>query len=485
MASIYKRKTDRRDAGKPWYIAYADEHGKRCVVKGCTDYRATQEIARQLEADAARRKRGVIDATDERIAEESRRPVDEQVDAFMQYVRSRKRDGHAGRYLQQVKARLDAFTAFCKVACLRDISPDSAAAFIDHLKSRKLSGVTLNEYVGTLKDFTTWATATHRLAKDPLAGIHREDPKKIEKTRPRRAFSADDIGALLDATTRRPVVELRTIRHGPRAGKADAKIKPDVLAKAERLGQERRLAYLLGAWTGLRRGELAALQWCDVRLDILPAKIVLRASTTKAKRGDSIALHPQIIDALRKHRPADAKPIDRVLRTVPGMKVLRADMKRAGINDVNECGRLDLHSLRKSVATYLACHGVPQRLTQAHLRHSDPRLTAGVYTDESLLPVAAAIAELPPLPTEPAQRADVMRLTGTCDEPSSRRAAPLQRASHVSMHSGAQSFNSTSPQTSKTSVAEDVEDSRVSNDVHHDSQQRVMGLEPTTFTLAT
>lgn len=38
--------------------------------------------------------------------------------------------------------------------------------------------------------------------------------------------------------------------------------------------------------------------------------------------------------------------------------------------------------------------GVPQRIAQAYLRHKDPRLTAGVYTDESLLPTAATIAQL-------------------------------------------------------------------------------------------
>ena len=33
------------------------------------------------------------------------------------------------------------------------------------------------------------------------------------------------------------------------------------------------------------------------------------------------------------------------------------------------------------------------------MRHTDPRLTAVTYTDERLLPIAAIIGALPPLPT--------------------------------------------------------------------------------------
>ncbi len=68
-----------------------------------------------------------------------------------------------------------------------------------------------------------------------------------------------------------------------------------------RIGRERALAYLLALWTGLRRSELRALQWQDVRLDTLPARIDLRAKTTKSRRADSVALHPQVVEALRTH----------------------------------------------------------------------------------------------------------------------------------------------------------------------------------------
>ena len=69
----------------------------------------------------------------------------------------------------------------------------------------------------------------------------------------------------------------------------------------------------------------------------------------------------------------------------------------------------------------MAACGVPQRLAQAHMRHTDPRLTSDVYCDESLLPIAAAIASLPALPTGPVMPATALRMTGTCDEGAAQR----------------------------------------------------------------
>ena len=46
----------------------------------------------------------------------------------------------------------------------------------------------------------------------------------------------------------------------------------------------------------------------------------------------------------------------------------------------------------------LAARKVSPRAAQALMRHSDPRLTAGVYTDEKLLPLAAELGTVPSVP---------------------------------------------------------------------------------------
>ena len=115
MASIYKRAADRRNKRKPYSIAYNDENGRRRTVRGCTDRSATEEIANKLEADARLRRRGILDASRERIAEQSLRLIAEHVSEFLRHVKAQKPGGHAPRYLQQVASRL---TALCKTAAL-------------------------------------------------------------------------------------------------------------------------------------------------------------------------------------------------------------------------------------------------------------------------------------------------------------------------------------------------------------------------------
>lgn len=59
---------------------------------------------------------------------------------------------------------------------------------------------------------------------------------------------------------------------------------------------------------------------------------------------------------------------------------------------------IDVHALRHTFGTHLSKAGVPLRTAQAAMRHSDPSLTANVYTDPKLLDVAGAVESLPDLP---------------------------------------------------------------------------------------
>jgi hypothetical protein len=105
-----------------------------------------------------------------------------------------------------------------------------------------------------------------------------------------------------------------------------------------------------------------------------------------------------------------------VFSTVPNMKCLRADLALAGIADKDEAGRyVDFHSLRVSLSTMLAAHRVSPRATQAIMRHTDPRLTAGVYTDEKLLPLAAELLNVPPIPTAQSAASPAAELAAELD----------------------------------------------------------------------
>jgi Phage integrase family len=90
---------------------------------------------------------------------------------------------------------------------------------------------------------------------------------------------------------------------------------------------------------------------------------------------------------------------------------LEKDLKAAGIPKVDERGRiLDIHALRHTFDTLLAKGGVSQRVAQELMRHSDPRMTANVYTDLGIGDTAGALDALPalPLPLAPGVAPDLV-----------------------------------------------------------------------------
>jgi len=395
--SVYKRKKDKRRRDTKWIVAWTDQAGRRRAKTAFTDYEASVELGRKLARRAALASVGQVD----RFEEHRDIPVEKHLQEFIDGLWSA---GRADRYVEQVEQRIRTILTGLKVKFLHELDPVAVDRYLTDLaRKRDLSAITRNEYITSIKSFTKWAVTYRRMKDDVLAGLRLTERRGIEPAHPRRALSVDEIARLLDAAERRPLLELQTIRIGPNAAKPVAKVKERVAAKAKRKGRERRLVYTLAVWTGLRRGEIKQLTWGDIQLDTVPGHILLRAHTTKSKRADSLPIHPQLGDALRTWL-AENTPVLKdeegtpayVVSTVPDMKCLRADLALAGIAAKDEAGRyVDFHSLRVSLSTMLAAHKVSPRAAQALMRHSDPRLTATVYTDEKLLPLAAELGSVP------------------------------------------------------------------------------------------
>ena len=108
--------------------------------------------------------------------------------------------------------------------------------------------------------------------------------------------------------------------------------------------------------------------------------------------------HTETWGARRRHaQPRHNINSWRIHKDGPALsKCLRADLALAGIADKDDAGRyVDFHGLRVSLSTMLAANKVSPRAAQALMRHTDPRLTASVYTDEKLLPLAAELMGVP------------------------------------------------------------------------------------------
>lgn len=124
--------------------------------------------------------------------------------------------------------------------------------------------------------------------------------------------------------------------------------------------------------------------------------IRLRAETTKAKRADVLPITPTAQAILRSWRAIWPEAGLVFPNGVPSHHTFQADLKAAGIEREDARGhKVDFHALRKTFITNLARAGVPQRHAMALARHTDPRLTANIYTDQDALPLAEAAAKLP------------------------------------------------------------------------------------------
>jgi integrase len=228
-----------------------------------------------------------------------------------------------------------------------------------------LSPKTLNEYLASARSLFNWMVKHGRIERNPLALVQKVQSNG-KQLRPRRAFTREEFQRLLAVA-------------GPR-----------------------RPLYLTALFFGLRRGELAALEWDDLDLDAERPFLKARASTTKNHKEAVIGLHRDVVAELRLIRSGRQAPDQPVFEgLMPRMKRFRTDLKRADVAYINSRGqRADFHSLRYTLATNLALAGTPPRAAMEIMRHSNMRLTTKTYTDAGLLAVWDKVANLPSFTTD-------------------------------------------------------------------------------------
>ncbi|MFT3831561.1 MAG: tyrosine-type recombinase/integrase [Opitutaceae bacterium] len=126
-----------------------------------------------------------------------------------------------------------------------------------------------------------------------------------------------------------------------------------------------------------------ALDWGDLHLDEVQPFALFCEGTMKDNAKRAVLLRAEIAAALREARPKDVEPTKKVFWfNWPAYDILKADFEKAGIVNKDVLGSVvHFHSFRKTWQTLGVWHGVNPRATQEILGHSDPSLTANVYTD--------------------------------------------------------------------------------------------------------
>ena len=375
-----KRKTAK------WYGQYREADGNLQRVPLATDKAAAQALLAKLVRQAERQEAELIDKYDL----QRRRSIREHLEDYRRYLEAK---GSTRKHVAQTLKRLDRLVIGCHFEKLSDLD---AAKIVEWLALQRrtearFSARTSNFYQDAIKAFASWLVLNDRIPKSPLNHLQRISIE-TDRRHDRRALSAAEFLALIRSATTGPVVQ----------GMA---------------GRDRAMLYVLAAWTGFRRAELASLTLESLELDSNPPLVRVRASYSKRRREDCVPLHSEVVARLnewlgeRGNIESDAPLFE--LRTRGGWfrntaKMMQQDLERAGIAYRDERGLYaDFHANRHTFVSNLARSDVAPKTAQSLARHSDINLTMNVYAHVELEQQAQAIEGLPSPPVAADLRSEI------------------------------------------------------------------------------
>lgn len=183
------------------------------------------------------------------------------------------------------------------------------------------------------------------------------------------------------------------------------------LKAAKAAGPQPAAFYTMALDTGARRGELAALRWADVDLNV--GKVTIRRTLlkcgrtpvfgeTKTKTSRTLDLSAETVRRLATHRKhqAEIKLRNRLHYTDLGLVFAKewgdlhkradslglplqvntiGDREFARLTKAAGVRRIKFHGLRHTVATLMLSAGVPAHVVQRRLGHSKIEMTLGIY----------------------------------------------------------------------------------------------------------
>jgi integrase len=177
--------------------------------------------------------------------------------------------GRDEQYIFDLKHRVTRLIKECRWEHIKDISSDSYLAW----RARQhLAPKTLNEYLASVRSLLNWMEKHGRIDRNPLLHIQKVQTNG-KQTRPRRAFTHEEIKLLLAVA-------------GPR-----------------------KVVYLTAVYTGLRRKELKLMDCDDLHLDVDQPFVNVRPSTTKNHKQAVIALHADVVERVAQTAALDGQGI--------------------------------------------------------------------------------------------------------------------------------------------------------------------------------
>lgn len=379
MASLRKR-------GRVWYFRYSDADGVKHEQKGCTDKRATEELARQKESEAAKIKAGLVDTRELARIIHSGHPLN---DHFTEYRASLIAKGATEKHANLASYRARRVACVAKIDRLADLDPERAQEALKALRDEGLSLQTVNHHRTAIRAFSKWCWKSGRTRTDSLAGVTGFNAKE-DRRHDRRTLGVDELRVLIEAAHSGPPWRKMT-------------------------GPMRALCYRLAVGTGLRYSEIESITRESFDWTANPATVMVAAGYTKNGEPATLPLPHDLAADLAPYVAtiAPGKPIFPLARDC-GAKMLRPDLERAGIPYVDAGGLVfDFHALRCQCATLADQAGVTPRVVQKLMRHSTLELT-GRYTRPRAVDIDRAAQSLPSLrPDTDRLHTSTLAATGT------------------------------------------------------------------------
>jgi integrase len=411
MASVFRKK-----GRKHYTVAWFDASGKRRERTTKTSDRASAtKIADAIQDRMNRRREGFTSDRSDGILAASRRPIGEHLDEFIASILA---GGVAERHGELLRARVSKVIALSKAQTIGDLSGSAVMGAIaalrrmDGLKvdgrTRRVSQKTASYYLRDCKQFARWLLRDGRAADNALAYLTMTGD--TENRRKRRALASDELALLI----------AHAEASGPSLGVP---------------GKDRAMFYRLAAGTGFRRNELATLTPEAFDLDGDPPTVTIEAGYSKHRRRDVQPIRADLAGLLAdwlEGKPAGVpvfdlpcKPMELIARDLGAARASWVKAPAAYSEQVarkrsdflafkDAAGRYaDLHALRHLYVSTLANANVPVKAVQELARHSDPRLTLGVYTHARIHDLAGALEALPSVKPTDAPERQAASATGT------------------------------------------------------------------------
>ena len=393
----------KRFEASDYYIEFTGILGRTIRRKGGATKEAAKNALTQAEAELLAVKNGLPAQNVSKIK------VAEIKDRFLESLRTRATNGHC----KQVDAYLKEVLKECRIVLMKDLLPEKIEAYLSLLaENQNIGSRALNSRIESLKAMLAWAVRTRTIPYNPIDCIQKRE--KLDSRHERRALTEVEISELLAAALEGP--HRRAVRAYQNRPKKDGTYKPaDIpLGRQAELAEDGRriaLTYRIMIEAGLRKSETRQVTWNDVDLD--QGVLTTRPYWMGNKNGktEELPLTPGLHQALvvwREVHPGEptspiVKVTDRLLECLDDDLVAIGLARRVKVNNkariekVDSAGRtIDLHALRHTFGTRLGnTPGIDPKTVQTLMRHSDSRLTFGIYVHTDKSRMREAVQNLP------------------------------------------------------------------------------------------